>query len=245
SSRDAQSQAQRIKRHLQAPDGIRLYECPIPYSGGKMTRFQRAETATFFGREIGLLYIHAQLRYAEAMAIFGDAEAFWKAMRLANPVNIDALLPKSSPRQANTYFSSSDALFSDRYQAQEKYQDFLAGKIPVTGGWRIYSSGPGIWLRLWHDYVQGIRFHFDHVEIDPVIPARLTPCTMKFSFGNAIVNITHHCPPLEASTLTINGERIDARRHEDNPYRAGGFRVPRVQWNEYCEHGSVDIELEG
>ena len=30
----------------------------MPYRGGAMKFFQRAETATFFGREIGLMYTH-------------------------------------------------------------------------------------------------------------------------------------------------------------------------------------------
>ena len=39
-----------------------------------MTVFQRAEASTFFGREIGLMYMHAHLRYAEALARVGDGE---------------------------------------------------------------------------------------------------------------------------------------------------------------------------
>ena len=38
------------------------------YRGGAQRFFQRAESSTFFGREIGLMYMHAHLRYAEAMA---------------------------------------------------------------------------------------------------------------------------------------------------------------------------------
>ena len=57
-----------IRQHLLAPDGARLFDRPPAYRGGPQRLFQRAETSTFFGREIGLMYMHAHLRYAEAMA---------------------------------------------------------------------------------------------------------------------------------------------------------------------------------
>ena len=34
--------------------------------------FRRAESAAFFGREIGLMYVHAHLRYGEALATLVD-----------------------------------------------------------------------------------------------------------------------------------------------------------------------------
>ena len=44
--------------------------------------------ASFFGREIGLMYVHAHLRYGEAMAVLGDAGALFDALGLVNPVAI-------------------------------------------------------------------------------------------------------------------------------------------------------------
>src|SRR5215831_15591912 len=70
-----------IRRQLLAADGARLFDRPLPYHGGLQRRFQRAESSSFFGREIGLLYTHAHLRYAEAMAHLGDAAAFFQALR--------------------------------------------------------------------------------------------------------------------------------------------------------------------
>ena len=43
-----------IERHLKGPDGARLMDRPLKYKGGIQTFFQRAESSTFFGREIGL-----------------------------------------------------------------------------------------------------------------------------------------------------------------------------------------------
>jgi cellobiose phosphorylase len=58
-----------IRRHLLAVDGARLFDRPLPYRGGLQRHFQRAETSAYLGREIGLMYTHAHLRYAEAMAV--------------------------------------------------------------------------------------------------------------------------------------------------------------------------------
>src|SRR5262249_17399752 len=48
-----------IATRLSGPDGLRLFDHPMTYNGGPQHLFQRAETATYFGREIGLMYMHA------------------------------------------------------------------------------------------------------------------------------------------------------------------------------------------
>ena len=90
---------------------------PVAYRGGPEEIFRRAESAAFFGREIGLMYVHAHLRYGEAMATLGEAEALWDALALANPISVTERLGHASARQRNAYFSSSDAAFPDRYAA--------------------------------------------------------------------------------------------------------------------------------
>ena len=57
-----------IEEHLLFPDGARLMNRPMAYRGGTERLFKRAESAANFGREIGLLYTHAHIRYVEAMA---------------------------------------------------------------------------------------------------------------------------------------------------------------------------------
>src|SRR6185436_6278459 len=51
-----------IDEHLTGTDGARLFDRPFAYHGGLQLNFQRAESATFFGREIGLMYMHLHLR---------------------------------------------------------------------------------------------------------------------------------------------------------------------------------------
>ncbi|WP_164508165.1 amylo-alpha-1,6-glucosidase [Lapidilactobacillus wuchangensis] len=135
-----------IKTHLLFPDGVRLMDKPSTYHGGTSIIFKRAEQAANFGREIGLLYVHAHIRYAEAIATHGDQATSWELLQLVNPIRLQARVKNAALRQANTYFSSSDADFSDRYQAQTEFDRLKSQTIPVKGGWRLYSSGPGIYI---------------------------------------------------------------------------------------------------
>ena len=80
----------------------------------------------------------------EAMSVLGEFEALWDALMVANPIAVTDRLAHASLRQRNAYFSSSDAAFQDRYQASAEWARVKADKIAVDGGWRIYSSGPGL-----------------------------------------------------------------------------------------------------
>ena len=134
-----------IREHLLFPDGARLMDRPTEYRGGVERTFRRSESAAFFGREVGLQYIHAHLRYAEALAVMGRAEELWRALLVASPIAVTDVVKNARPRQRNCYFSSSDAAFLDRYQASREYDKLRRGEVPVEGGWRVYSSGPGIY----------------------------------------------------------------------------------------------------
>ena len=123
----ARAHLQLIDEQLSAADGVRLFDRPMPYHGGPQRLFQRAETATFFGREIGLMYMHAHLRYAQALAHVGEAQRFFHALCQANPIGIRSIVPQATLRQANCYYSSSDAAFDDRYQASAQYQRVARG----------------------------------------------------------------------------------------------------------------------
>ena len=81
----AQAHLRLVEQHLLGPDGARLFDRPVAYSGGPMTTFQRAEASTFWGREIGLMYVHAHLRYAEALARVGDGAGLLRALVPGQP----------------------------------------------------------------------------------------------------------------------------------------------------------------
>jgi len=160
-----------IRKHLLFSDGARLMEKPIAYHGGPETTFRRAESAAFFGREIGLMYTHSHLRYGEAMGDLGEAEALWEALMVANPIAVTDRLSHASLRQRNAYFSSSDAAFHDRYQAGAEWERVKAGSIAVDGGWRVYSSGPGLYVNILIRHMFGVRRSFGKRVVTPCLPA--------------------------------------------------------------------------
>jgi cellobiose phosphorylase len=175
----AQHHLRLIHEHLLFPDGARLMDRPVAYRGGIETIFRRAESAAFFGREIGLMYVHAHLRYAEAMAVLGEADALWHALQVVNPIAVTDHLVHASLRQRNAYFSSSDAAFADRYQASAEWQRVKEGTAAVDGGWRIYSSGPGIYARVLLQHALGIRRYFSERTTLPSLPRSLGRVTLE------------------------------------------------------------------
>ncbi len=159
-----QAQARRhlslIRKHLLFSDGARLMDRPSAYHGGPERIFRRAESAAFFGREIGLMYTHSHLRYGEAMSDIGEFGALWEALLVANPIAVTDRLAHASLRQRNAFFSSSDAAFLDRYQASAEWARVRADDIAVDGGWRIYSSGPGLYANMLIRHAFGLRRRF-------------------------------------------------------------------------------------
>ena len=158
-----------IRKHLLFSDGARLMDRPIVYRGGPETFFQRAELAAFFGREIGLMYTHSHLRYGEAMSDIDEFAALWEALLVANPIAVTDDLPHASLRQRNAYFSSSDAAFQDRYQASAEWARVKANAIAVDGGWRVYSSGPGLYINMLVRHAFGLRRQFGKRIVTPGI----------------------------------------------------------------------------
>jgi cellobiose phosphorylase len=159
-----------IREHLAFSDGVRLMDRPIAYHGGPERIFKRAESSAFFGREIGLMYVHSHLRYAEAMAILGEAEALWDALLVANPIAVTDRLAHASLRQRNAYFSSSDAAFQDRYQSSAEWDRVKAETIAVDGGWRVYSSGSGLYINMLVRRLFGVRRYFGEKIVKPCLP---------------------------------------------------------------------------
>ncbi len=220
-----------IRNHLTGPDGARLFDKPLAYRGGIQRFFQRAESASFFGREIGLMYTHAHLRYCEALARYGDATTFFHALQQAVPIGIKAVISSAAPRQSNSYYSSSDAVFADRYEAFTNYDAAMRGDVPLEGGWRVYSSGPGIAARLIVQSFLGIRIGRRDVGFDPVIPHELTGLCADFGFENHPSRVHYHVGPrgCGVKSVELNGSVLALTR-EKNPYRPGGVRVRKNQF---------------
>jgi 1,2-beta-oligoglucan phosphorylase len=215
-----------IRRHLLGPDGARLFDRPMAYHGGPQTYFQRAESASYFGREIGIMYTHAHLRYCEALARFGDAEAFFHALCQINPIAIREIVASAGPRQANCYYSSSDAAFADRYEAFDEYARVNRGEVVLEGGWRVYSSGAGIATRLIMQCFLGLQQEKSSLVLDPVIPAALDGLKASLQLAGHSVEVTYRvkargCGP---TSVSLNGAELGFTRGK-NLYRPGGVRV--------------------
>jgi cellobiose phosphorylase len=237
-----------IEEHLLGPDGARLFDRPVSYVGGPMTVFQRAEASTFWGREIGLMYMHAHLRYAEALARVGDGDALLAALAKASPVGIDSLVAQARPRQTTCYYSSSDGAFTDRYDASERYAALMAGEVPLEGGWRIYSSGPGLVLRLVTEVLLGIRQRGTNVEIDPVLPSGdasdLRQLAARLPLAGRDLTVRYVLGPEGHGVrrVTVGGRELDLRPLS-NPYRRAGVAVRAADLLGEASTDLHDIEI--
>ena len=235
-----------IEEHLKGPDGARLMDRAPKYHGGIQKLFQRAESSPYFGREIGLMYMHAHLRYAESLAISGQADAFVKALRQATPVAYREVVPCGDVRQANCYYSSSDVTFKNRYEAEEKYEDLKAGKITLRGGWRIYSSGPGIYISLVISRLLGLRQSFANTIIDPTIPRNLSGVSVSMKFMGRDVTFAYLVTKtgVGPKLIRVNDVTVEFER-QTNQYRLGGALIPTNRLMALLDEkeNSVRIEL--
>lgn len=216
-----------VRKHLMGVDGVRLFDRPPAYRGGTMTHFQRAETAAFVGREIGLMYVHAHLRWCEAMARWGDPDALWLGLLQVLPTAADHVVPGARPRQANTYPSSSDAACLHREDFAARYHDVLEGRIGLEAGWRVYSSGPGVLVRVVAQSLLGIRRRADAVEVDPVLPAALDALRAEVPLDGGVLRVRYRVGPRGYGPVAVRlgGADLATTPSAPNPYRPGGVRV--------------------
>jgi cellobiose phosphorylase len=224
----ARSHAGLIDRHLLCPDGARLTSDPIRYEGGRCRLFRRAETSAHFGREVGQLYLHAHIRYAEAMARLGEADRLWRALQVVIPLGLDRLVPNAAPRQSNIYFTSSDGAFADRYEAHRRYQELLDGTVTVKAGWRFHSSGPGLFISTVVRCLLGLRREFDDAVLDPCLPRCVDGLRVQAPWAGHLLDFTFHVTAdgAAARRVLIGGHELISTRRAANPYRAGGLALP-------------------
>jgi 1,2-beta-oligoglucan phosphorylase len=232
-----------VKKNLLAPDGVRLMDRPARYAGGTMKIFKRAELAANFGREIGLMYTHAHIRYVESLAVMGHQETIVPMLNKVNPVSLDGDFTKYLPRQSNAYFSSSDADFPDRYSAEKNYDKVKKGKVDVAGGWRIYSSGPGLWLSRLLCNLIGLRRYFGDLVLDPVMPLSFDGLEIKYRYDNHPVVYRFHIKKrgFGPDEIRINDRILKNPGKLPDPYRKGGVVIPRTEFSGTSGKSIVDI----
>ena len=142
--------------------------------------FPPAESASFFGREIGLMYVHAHLRYGEAMAVLGEAEAAREAlMRLVNPISRHRASRQCVAAPAQRLFQ----------QQRRRLPRPLPRRAPNGRGsrghgrrrWRLAHlfQRPGSLHNVLVSLAFGIRRRFDERRVEPLLPRRLGPVTLE------------------------------------------------------------------
>ena len=231
-----------IHENLRCPDGVRLMDRPAPYDGGVSHLFRRAEQAANVGREISLQYVHAHIRYIEAMCHLGRTEEAWKGLFQINPILIQQAVPNATSRQSNLYFSSSEGAFLDRYQYEAEFDRLRDGSIEVNGGWRLYSSGPGIYLRQLVSGILGLRFFADRMEIDPHLPKEADGLRFTYHCFGKVHTFVYHLEGCEKGSVTVMcGDRQLPVVPVENPYRKGGVSLIR-EVLEQCD-GEIHIVL--
>jgi len=235
-----------IRRHLLFPDGVRLMSDPVPYRGGVEHWFKRAETAANFGREIGLMYTHAHLRYVEALAKLGHAGELWEMLGRVTPVQLRARVANSRLRQGNAYFSSSDGAFADRYEAVARFGELRSGTVEVKGGWRIYSSGPGLYLHRVISGMLGIRDSLGDLVLDPVLPRALDGLVAEVTREERQIEFRYTVGErgFGPKRVCVNGQTLPSDRRDANPYREGGVRIAADRFAALLHGGANVVEIE-
>lgn len=99
-----------------------------------------------------------------------------------NPITATERVANASLRQRNTYFSSSDAAFRDRYEASARWDDVKRCRVDVDAGWRIYSSGPGIYVNILLRQVLGRRRYFGEETVEPLFPTWYDGVPIEIAF---------------------------------------------------------------
>lgn len=233
-----------IEEHLVCPDGVRLMDRPARYEGGVSKYFMRAEQAANVGREISLQYVHAHIRYIQALAVAGEAEKAWNGLLTVLPAGLSDTVPNAEYRQSNAYFSSSEGAYHDRYEYQAEFERLKNGTINVKGGWRIYSSGSGIYLARLITDILGIRLKQGKLGLDPVLPQHLSGLEVSFHLDHISIKIQYLAAKKKEGGIQVftEGKELFGIRME-TMYRQGGIWLEKKELMQLSENGKKQVEL--
>ncbi|MFN2313558.1 MAG: hypothetical protein ABR531_03825, partial [Bacteroidales bacterium] len=153
-------------------------------------------------------------------------------------------VPCGDIRQSNTYYSSSDVIFMNRYEADRLYSEIKTGSVTLRGGWRVYSSGPGIYLGIIVTRLLGLRIEWGKMIIDPVMPYSLDGFKASMEILARTVTLIYHVREgnYGPKRIVINGMET-AAGEEENPYRRGGAVLEEGVFSAMPEKGENRIEV--
>ena len=175
------------------------------------------------------MYTHAHLRYAEAMAHWGDADALFLALRQVNPIGLRDVVPPRAPAPGATATRRAPTrCFADRYEAAARYDDAEGRRdCRSKAAGASTRAAPGIATQL----IRGARARAAPVALAPHASTRC--CRASLDGLRATLEVAG--VPLEVvyaigerghgpTALALNGAPLAFER-EANPYRAGGAIV--------------------
>ena len=140
------------------------------------------------------------------------------------------------------YFSSSDGAFMDRYDYSENFFKLRNGTVGVKGGWRLYSSGPAIYLHQLISNILGIRFDKDGLIIDPVLPHSMDGLRFTYTcFGCKTIFVYHVEENREGGLEVVRSSKTLKGKPLFNPYRNGGILISKDDFLE--ESAEIHISL--
>ena len=118
------------------------------------------------------------------------------------------------------------------------------GQVALDGGWRVYSSGPGIALAIVATCLLGVRREGEVLVIDPVIAPELDGLRANLSVLGRQVQIEYRVGlrGFSPRRIVLNGQELAFTRVE-NPYREGGAAVSLDAWTAHRRAEPSDFLL--
>ncbi len=117
--------------------------------------------------------------------------------------------------------------------------------MPFEGGWRVYSSGAGIAVRIVHECFLGLRRGRTVLGIDPVVPKALDGLAARVTLAGHDVTVRYriaaagHGP----TAVTLNGQPLPLTRLR-NPYRTAGVTVPTAALTDRLHDGPNELLID-
>ncbi len=162
-------------------------------------------------RENGGQYNHAALWMVQALSVLGDGDKAMEIIKSLNPV-LNSAADSVSHYRVEPYVVASDIYTEPSY--------------PGRGGWTWYTGSAGMLYRTVLEYVLGIKFNGDILNIKPCIPKEWKECKASYRFGSSTYFIKIENPDglnsgisvvgLDGKTTGHNGIKLidDGREHE-------------------------------
>ena len=115
----------------------------------------------------------------------------------------------------------------DRYEAAQRMDELQEGKVGALAGWRLYSSGPGIYIGLVISRLFGIRRSYGRVVIDPVLPKSMNGVELCLDWNGRRVRWIYHVTQQSfgPTRVLVNGAPMDDWQRMKQPYRHGGLGI--------------------